>query len=281
MSALQDRVRHLIQTHHEGNVREASRALAISQATLYHLLRDRPNPRVDLLEKIARWYDVPLEWLVSGTGPAPTLNAAPQGPGWLQWRQLLGQLIEHGLSNAGLEAWRTLPAATIRRFEEQLLHHEFDDPDGSPVPIYIERRKNEDADRSYRIWVEVVERWVADFGVGLVAQRMEELTPWAEFNFDVKGVNIAHGTEQSDADSFTWPTLRGALRRKDLRASDEELGKRLVVKRPKRGRPRRNEFRGAVSASAGSSAARVVGASKAREKSRSGPRGPRTASRRN
>lgn len=115
---LADRVRLLVDSVHEGNVNAAAKDLGIAQATLARIVAADPerrveNPRRDALEKIAKFYNVSADWLLSGEGrgPAPQspYNVLPQAEVY-RWIQFVDRL---GVTGPGREALASLPYGVV------------------------------------------------------------------------------------------------------------------------------------------------------------------------
>lgn len=80
-NSIASRTRELIDLVHDGSVNAAARDTGISQRTLARIADGTvENPRADALQKLAAFYQVSLEWLVTGEGQGPdeTLRGTPK-----------------------------------------------------------------------------------------------------------------------------------------------------------------------------------------------------------
>lgn len=69
-STLGSRVRELVLEYHDGNILRAAEALQIPRRTLAYIADDTTeNPRVATIKRIAEYYGVRVEWLLTGEGP--------------------------------------------------------------------------------------------------------------------------------------------------------------------------------------------------------------------
>ncbi len=66
------RLAALVNRDFGGNVNRAAKAWRVPQPSLYRYVKGVTKaPRADLLQKVARFYDTRVEWLLEGTGPNP------------------------------------------------------------------------------------------------------------------------------------------------------------------------------------------------------------------
>jgi hypothetical protein len=69
---LADRLRALIDRDFAENVNRAAKAWGVPQPTLYRYVnRVTETPKALVLQRVARFYDTTVEWLLEGTGPNP------------------------------------------------------------------------------------------------------------------------------------------------------------------------------------------------------------------
>lgn len=69
---LAQRLRYLIDHAHNGSVNAAATAIGIPQQTLAQIVSGQvKSPRAGALERIARYFRVPLGWLQDGRGEPP------------------------------------------------------------------------------------------------------------------------------------------------------------------------------------------------------------------
>lgn len=79
------RLAALVDRDFRGNVNRAAKAWGVPQPSLYRYVKQVTKaPRADLLQKVARYYDTSVEWLLEGTGLNPLDAAFPtvEQRGW-------------------------------------------------------------------------------------------------------------------------------------------------------------------------------------------------------
>jgi transcriptional regulator with XRE-family HTH domain len=116
LQSLAERVQYLVDRWHDGSVNAAATEIGVPEPTLRRIAAgDTVNPRLAVLQKIARHYRVGLDWLAtgSGDGPAPAEHEptrAFMGREWLNWVKVVQNL---GLTPVEADAVLHLPAATV------------------------------------------------------------------------------------------------------------------------------------------------------------------------
>lgn len=71
-SQLGQRVQALVRRGHRGNVKRAAKEMGLEQRTLAAIIQGQTkNPSADSVQKIAAYFGVPMEWLLTGEGQSP------------------------------------------------------------------------------------------------------------------------------------------------------------------------------------------------------------------
>lgn len=77
MTSLSQQLALLVNRVHGGNRNAAARDIGVSQPTITRLLGERqgtePNPSTEVLQKIAGFYGVTIDWLLTGKGETPVV----------------------------------------------------------------------------------------------------------------------------------------------------------------------------------------------------------------
>lgn len=90
---LHDRVRTLIESRYGGNVNAAAKASGIPQRNLAAIVaREIKNPRAELVGRIARWFMVSTDWLLTGEGKGPDDEWGVGVQEFLEWKHLITDL---------------------------------------------------------------------------------------------------------------------------------------------------------------------------------------------
>ncbi len=89
---LADRLKALIQRDFSGNVNRAAAAWGVPQPTLHRYVSAVTEaPKARTLQKVARYYDTSVEWLLDGVGRSP-LEADYPTPEFRAWERLVESL---------------------------------------------------------------------------------------------------------------------------------------------------------------------------------------------
>lgn len=89
--SLADRVMSLVRQYHAGSTNAAATAMKIPQQTLAQIVTGVvKNPRVNTLKRIADFYRVSVEWLLTGGGETPPYYGTGSELGWLDTLDRLG-----------------------------------------------------------------------------------------------------------------------------------------------------------------------------------------------
>ena len=162
--SLSKRVLRLVEDSHGGNVRAAARDIGVPQQTLQRIVRGSgASPRVDTLQRIARFYRTSVDWLLTGEGAGP--NATERYAEAFQWLEILRSLdLPAGLHDVMME----LPKATTHAVYGlivgvHVLPGHPEGPHGRETRELIEALREE-----RRAWVRLVREWVRQFGVARV-----------------------------------------------------------------------------------------------------------------
>lgn len=116
LQSLAERVQYLVDRWHNGSINAAASEIGIPEPTLRRIAAgDTINPRLAVLQKIAKYYRVGLDWLGSGSGEGP--EKTEHEPmrvitrrEWLNWSKLVEDL---GLTPIEADAVLHLPSATV------------------------------------------------------------------------------------------------------------------------------------------------------------------------
>jgi hypothetical protein len=89
---LADRLRALIERDFEGNLNRAAKAWDVPQPTLYRYVnRVTDTPKAHTLQRIAKFYEGTVDWLLDGVGASP-LNAEYPIAAYRVWERLVKSL---------------------------------------------------------------------------------------------------------------------------------------------------------------------------------------------
>lgn len=150
-NTLAARVWQLVAYFHDRSVLRAAKDIGIPQRTLARIVDgSTPNPRIDVLSRIAKRYQRPVEWLLSGRGAghAPGEREGDEyGAAGLRWQATresldlpndsITALFLHALPHATLAAEKVLDVAGFAR--EMAVYPYRRRADGSLVAIEKEK----------------------------------------------------------------------------------------------------------------------------------------------
>jgi transcriptional regulator with XRE-family HTH domain len=96
-AGLGERLRRLVAAVHGGNMNAAARDVGVAQPTIRRIIEgeQEKGPRADVVQSIARYYNISLDWLMSGAGDEPRILKEPSIlplAEELRWRNLVSHL---------------------------------------------------------------------------------------------------------------------------------------------------------------------------------------------
>lgn len=201
---LNRRVATIIDQYWDGNVKLAAKELVIPQNTLYRIASgETPNPRVQVLAKIARYCGTTVEWLLSGRGVAPaatTDSGVPISHNYLRWVRLVDSLkltartaalfkdLVHGPSHLTMMMWR----------------HEGSEESGSP-PIPARGASHLCAGA----WADILEVVIRRYGARAVRRAFEDQRVAAACGFSGFGMLLGEDVRQLPVRSALDSYMKG------------------------------------------------------------------------
>ena len=116
MKTLGERVKQLVDLHNHGSAYEAAKDLGVTQPTIARLISGVVSqPRAGLIRRIAEYYRVSVDWLLTGQGSGPQTDSRGVGRDLngprLRWEGLLDRLT---LPPDVREPLSFLPEAPVR-----------------------------------------------------------------------------------------------------------------------------------------------------------------------
>jgi transcriptional regulator with XRE-family HTH domain len=89
---LADRLRALVERDFQGNVNRAAKTWDVPQPTLFRYVNGRTRaPKAEVLQKIAKFYETSVDWLLSGLGVNPLESQYPIAD-FRAWERLVKSL---------------------------------------------------------------------------------------------------------------------------------------------------------------------------------------------
>jgi len=111
------RVELLVDLFHRGSVNAAAKAMGIPQPTLAQIVRGKvKSPRAHVLQAIAGFYEISVDWILTGQGKGPDLNGQPPELFFAarEWNAVLAELE---LPSSALHAVEILPLTPLHAAE--------------------------------------------------------------------------------------------------------------------------------------------------------------------
>jgi hypothetical protein len=190
--------------------------------TLFQIVRNQRQPRLDLVRRLAAYYRVSLDWLLTGQGPGPDYgadvrralgmgeraielvsrrdNAPPDQrfvlasvlpAGWLAWNHLLERV---GLTGYTLAIWNSLPVAPLMSAVENVMSEAPQLIEPSPLRDELSRGLDEATDASCRAWHTFISALLPILGPDSMRSAMEHATGDALLGFNPTAMRLAHHT---------------------------------------------------------------------------------------
>jgi len=174
--SLGKRLRSLVEQVHAGSVNAAARDLGVAQQTLGRIIDGTvENPRSRLLQKVAEFYGVSIDWLLTGEGAPPQYDPAEPTSDMARWRGLINSLEPSSDLRTALEG---LPLSVLT----------------ACVIVEAGLRKPRQADTEdesrriasgleYEAWTTALTRWISIGGEKRVKAQLENCIPEIKVGF--------------------------------------------------------------------------------------------------
>jgi transcriptional regulator with XRE-family HTH domain len=213
-------VRALIDRFHRGSIRAAATDLGMPVTTLFQIVRNQRQPRLDSVRRLAAYYRVSLDWLLTGKGPGPDYgadvrhalgmgeraiewisgrdNAPPDErfflasvlpAGWLAWNHLLERV---GLTGETLAIWNSLPVVPLIYAIQNVMSQAPQLIEPSPLREELSRGLDEATDASCRAWHTYVSALLRILGPDAMRSAMEHANGDALLGFNPTAMRLSH-----------------------------------------------------------------------------------------
>ena len=191
-SDLASRVQGLVDRYHGGSVNAAAAAIGVPQRSLARVAAGEvTSPRVAILEAIARYFGVSLDWLTSGVGETPPV-ASPigeAGSAWLQWRRLVVDLALPAVSREAL--WH-LPLAATWAWRDLCAGKQEDGKRSTELLAQVNEAETS-------LWLMLFRGLIESYGLERVRQALIDHPDWIRLGFNRLAMDLrAQGKIRGD-----------------------------------------------------------------------------------
>ncbi len=193
MDGLRARLQGLVDQQHGGSQNRAAKAWHVHQTTLNRFLGGKTSRlRMEFVQKVARYHQLSIDWLVEGRGTAPALPEGPREEGDA-WRALVQSL---GLSPKTELAMMFLPEVTGRAFHDLTLRGLV--PPLSPgettstfhIAPAMARGAWHAARYEYLAWTHLLEGMLKSYGKNAVRAKLEAEWPLLALGYQGLALNL-------------------------------------------------------------------------------------------
>jgi hypothetical protein len=213
------RVRFVIDTYWDGDIRRAARDCGIPQASLYRLVSGvTENPRAKLVSRLAEQCGASVDWLLTGRGDAPrttTDRGVPLSFDVLRWSFVLNSLH---LSPQTHELMGELPAGPLS-FKFALWR--FQGGESSDVPAIA---LPESARGCYGAWADTLSAAIEAHGIAAIREFLEGCRVAIAFGMTPLGAALALDQAEPLARRLAKIVDRYAARLRDSKWSPPTVG---------------------------------------------------------